>query len=83
MTVSVFSCLGFGLILSLLSGVLTPKLSSLLCQDMTLYDDTYKYLFVIMAGAFLLLLFNGMSILIEHEGGGIAVTEAMEMTNIL
>ena len=24
----------------------------------------------------------GMSILIEHEGGGIAVTEAMEMTNI-
>lgn len=68
MTVSVFSCLGFGLILSLLSGVLTPKLSSLLCQDMTLYDDTYKYLFVIMAGAFLVFLFSGMSVLVETIG---------------
>ena len=68
MTVSVSTCLGFGLIISLLSGVLAPKISSLLCQDMTLFDNTYKYLFVIMAGAFLLLLFNGMSILIETIG---------------
>ena len=47
MTVSISSCLAFGLIISLLSGVLSPGISSLLCQDMTLYDNTYKYLFVI------------------------------------
>ena len=68
MTVSISSCLAFGLIISLLSGVLSPGISSLLCQDMTLYDNTYKYLFVIMAGSFLLFLFNGMSILIETIG---------------
>ena len=68
MTVSVSSCLAFGLIISLLSGALAPRISSLLCQDMTLYDNTYRYLFVIMAGAFLLFLFNGMSILIETIG---------------
>ena len=67
-TAAIFSCLGFGLIISLLSGVLTPKVSSMLCQDRALYDNTYKYLFVIMAGAFLVFLFNGMSVLIETIG---------------
>ena len=67
-TAAIFSCLGFGLIISLLSGVLTPKVSSMLCQDRALYDNTYKYLFVIMAGAFLVFLFNGMSVLVETIG---------------
>ena len=68
MTAAVFSCLGVGLIISFLSGALVPKVSSLLCQDRALYDNTYRYLFVMMAGAFLLLLFNGMSVLIETIG---------------
>ena len=68
MTVAVSSCLGFGLMLSLLSVVLAPKISSMLCQDRALYDNTYKYLSVMMAGSFLLFLMNGMSILIETIG---------------
>ncbi len=68
MTASVFACLVIGIILSLLSGLLAPGISSLLCQDLSLYAYTYKYLFVILAGAFLLLLFNGMSVLIETIG---------------
>ncbi len=68
MTASVLSCLVFGLVLSLLAGALAPKISSLLCQDTALYENTYKYLFVILSGAFLLFLLNGMSVLIESIG---------------
>ena len=67
-SVAFSSCLGIGLIISLLAGVLSPKLCVLLCQDEALYENTYKYLSVIIGGAFLLLLFNGMSIVIEAIG---------------
>ena len=68
MTAAISSCLGIGLLASLLSGLLAPGISSLLCQDMSLYDNTRKYLFVILAGAVLLFLLNGMSIFIESIG---------------
>ena len=55
-TVAVSSCLGFGLIVSLLTGVLAPRICSLLCQDPALYENTCKYLYVIIAGAFLMFL---------------------------
>ena len=67
-TVAVSICLGFGLAVCLLSGVLAPWISALLCQDMALYENTYKYLFVLMTGIFLLFLLNGMSIVIETIG---------------
>ena len=44
MTTAISSCLGIGLLASLLSGLLAPGISSLLCQDMSLYDNTRKYL---------------------------------------
>ena len=67
-TVAVSSCLGFGLIVSLLTGVLAPRICSLLCQDPALYENTYKYLYVIIAGAFLMFLMNGTSIIVESIG---------------
>lgn len=67
-TVAVSSCLGFGLIVSLLTGVLAPRICSLLCQDPALYENTYKYLYVIIAGAFLMFLLNGTSIIVESIG---------------
>ena len=76
-TVTVSFCLGFGLTVSLLSGVLAPGISALLCQDMALYENTYKYLFVIMTGIFLTFLLNGMSILIESIGYPKLVSFAM------
>lgn len=76
-TVAVTSCLGFGLIVSLFTGALAPRISSLLCQDPALYENTYKYLFVIMAGSFLMFLLNGMSILIESIGYPRLVSFAM------
>jgi Na+-driven multidrug efflux pump len=76
-TVAVSSCLGFGLIVSLFTGALAPRISSLLCQDPALYENTYKYLFVIMAGSFLMFLLNGMSILIESIGYPRLVSFAM------
>ena len=39
-TAAVSSCLGFGLIVSLLTGVLAPRICSLLCQDPALYENT-------------------------------------------
>ena len=76
-TVAVSSCLGFGLIVSLLTGVLAPRICSLLCQDPALYDNTYKYLFVIIAGAFLMFLLNGTSIIVESIGYPRIVSFAM------
>ena len=76
-TVAVSSCLGFGLIVSLLTGVLAPRICSLLCQDPALYENTYKYLSVIMAGCFLMFLLNGMSILVESIGYPRLVSFAM------
>ena len=67
-TVAVSSCLGFGLIVSLLTGVLAPRICSLLCQDPALYENTCKYLYVIIAGAFLMFLLNGTSIIVESIG---------------
>ena len=67
-TVAVSCCLGFGLLIALLSGVLSPKLCVLLCQDATLYENTYKYLSVILAGAFLPILLNGLAAIIEAIG---------------
>ena len=76
-TVAVSSCLGFGLIVSLLTGVLAPRICSLLCQDPALYENTYKYLFVIMAGMFLMFLLNGTSIIVESIGYPRLVSFAM------
>lgn len=75
--VAVSSCLGFGLVVSLLTGVLAPRICSLLCQDPALYDNTYKYLFVIIAGAFLMFLLNGTSIIVESIGYPRIVSFAM------
>lgn len=76
-TVAVSSCLGFGLIVSLLTGVLAPRICSLLCQDPALYENTYKYLYVIIAGAFLMFLLNGTSIIVESIGYPRLVSFAM------
>ena len=76
-TVAVSSCLGFGLIVSLLTGVLAPRICSLLCQDPALYENTYKYLYVIIAGAFLMFLMNGTSIIVESIGYPRLVSFAM------
>ena len=76
-TVAVSSCLGFGLIVSLLTGVLAPRICSLLCQDPALYENTCKYLYVIIAGAFLLFLMNGTSIIVESIGYPRLVSFAM------
>lgn len=76
-TAAVSSCLGFGLIVSLLTGVLAPGICSLLCQDPALYENTYKYLFVIMAGMFLMFLLNGTSIIVESIGYPRLVSFAM------
>ena len=76
-TVAVSSCLGFGLIVSLLTGVLAPRICSLLCQDPALYENTYKYLYVIIAGAFLMFLLNGTSIIVESIGYPRIVSFAM------
>ena len=76
-TVAVSSCLGFGLIVSLLTGVLAPRICSLLCQDPALYENTYKYLYVILAGAFLMFLLNGTSIIVESIGYPRLVSFAM------
>ena len=76
-TVAVSSCLGFGLIVSLLTGVLAPRICSLLCQDPALYENTYKYLSVIMAGCFLMFLLNGTSIIVESIGYPRIVSFAM------
>ena len=76
-TVAVSSCLGFGLIVSLLTGVLAPRICSLLCQDPALYENTCKYLYVIIAGAFLMFLMNGTSIIVESIGYPRLVSFAM------
>ena len=76
-TVAVSSCLGFGLIVSLLTGVLAPRICALLCQDPALYENTYKYLYVIIAGAFLMFLMNGTSIIVESIGYPRLVSFAM------
>ena len=76
-TVAVSSCLGFGLIVSLLAGVLAPRICSLLCQDPALYENTCKYLYVIIAGAFLMFLMNGTSIIVESIGYPRLVSFAM------
>ena len=76
-TVAVSSCLGFGLIVSLLTGVLVPRICSLLCQDPALYENTCKYLYVIIAGAFLMFLMNGTSIIVESIGYPRLVSFAM------
>ena len=76
-TVAVSSCLGFGLIVSLLTGVLAPRICSLLCQDPALYENTCKYLYVIIAGAFLMFLLNGTSIIVESIGYPRLVSFAM------
>ena len=76
-TVAVSSCLGFGLVVSLLTGVLAPRICSLLCQDPALYENTYKYLYVIIAGAFLMFLMNGTSIIVESIGYPRLVSFAM------
>lgn len=62
--VAVSCCLGFVLLIAILSGMLSPRLCALLCQDAALYENTYKYLSVMMSGAFLPLLLNGMAVLI-------------------
>ena len=67
-TAAILSCLVFGLLAFLLTGLLAPKITSLLCQDEDLYDNTYKYLHVMMAGSFVLFLLNGMSTLVETIG---------------
>lgn len=67
-TVAFSCCLGFGLLIALLSGVLSPRLCAMLCQDITLYENTYKYLSVIIASAFLPILLNGMGVIIEAIG---------------
>ena len=51
-TVAVTCCLGFGLLIALLLGMLSPGLCALLCQDAALYENTYKYLSVIMRALF-------------------------------
>ena len=76
-TVAVSSCLAFGLIVSLLTGVLAPRICSLLCQDPALYENTCKYLYVIIAGAFLMFLMNGTSIIVESIGYPRLVSFAM------
>lgn len=55
------------------TGERATKLSAVVCGAIS---------FLFFLAAEYMALVAGMSILIEHEGGGIAVTEAMEMTNI-
>ena len=55
------------------TGERATKLSAVVCGAIS---------FLFFLAAEYMALAAGMSILIEHEGGGIAVTEAMEMTNI-
>ena len=68
LTTAIVSCFGFGVLISLLSLTFSSGLTSALCLDPALYDNTYKYLSVMLGGAFLLIVMNGTGGLVEVVG---------------
>ena len=77
LTASFITNLAAGVLIAVFSPFLAEKITSLLCVDQGLYENTHKYVQVLLMGSPLLIFQNGMSVTVDVMGGPKTVTKSM------